>query len=239
MPAFTGLLDWPNCRNARDVGGLPTADGRRIRPGALIRTDSLVNLTPAGVAAVRAYGVRTILDVRSDNELDAQHPFAGDPAYRRLPFIDHDRDGERDRDSERTLADLYRGSINRNGRTVAALVTAIASAPPGGVAVHCHAGADRTGMLVALVLDTLGVDRDAIVRDYRRTHECLDAGPAEPTVVAAPASVPPPAVDDTMPRTLDHLDAGWGGSAGYLRANGVTEQTLAALADRLLTDRPR
>jgi len=53
-------LDWPDCHNARDLGGLRTADGQTVRRRALIRSDRLDRLTEAGVAAVRAHGVSII-----------------------------------------------------------------------------------------------------------------------------------------------------------------------------------
>ncbi|GAA4212418.1 tyrosine-protein phosphatase [Actinocatenispora rupis] len=221
-------LRWPDCRNVRDVGGLPTVDGRTTRSGRLVRADALDRLNDTGVAAVRAAGTGLVVDLRSPWELPgaAPHPFADDPCFRWIPFIDADRDHERDRASERTRADLYRGSLDRNGRCVAAVVRAIAGAPPGVVVVHCLSGVDRTGMLVALLLDTLGVRRPAIVRDYDRSHDHLDG------VDPATVSVPEPG---TMADTLRHLDRRWGGSRAYLERHGVTPDQLAALADRLLT----
>lgn len=227
-PRLPGELRWPRCRNVRDVGGLPTVDGHATARRRLVRADSLDRLDDDGVAAARAYGIGAIVDLRSPRELSgAAHPFASDPRYRLVPFIDDERDRERERASERTRADLYRGSIDRNGRQVAAAVRAIADAAPGVVVVHCLSGADRTGMLVALVLDALGVERAAIVRDYDHTHDCLAEG-ADPATL----SMPEP---ETMPDTLRHLDLRWDGSRAYLRRHGLAARHLDALAARLLT----
>jgi hypothetical protein len=218
------MLQWPDCRNVRDIGGLPTADGRQTRDRILVRADSLDRLTEAGVAVGRDYGVSTVIDLRSPWEMPvAPHPFASHPGYRLLSFIDAERDRERDPTTERDLADLYRGSIDRNGRCVTAAVGAIAKAPPGIVVVHCLSGADRTGMLVALLLDTLGIDRSAIVQDYDRTRACL----------AADATSYPGL--ETQ-HTLRHLDNQWGGSRSYRQTHGVDTAQINALADRILTD---
>lgn len=64
-------LEWAGCRNVRDVGGLPTSDGRVIRAGVLIRSESLQYLTAEGVEAVRRAGVGRILDLRGDGEVAA------------------------------------------------------------------------------------------------------------------------------------------------------------------------
>ncbi len=225
--AFPGRLHWPDCRNARDVGGLPTRDGGSIRHRRLVRTDSLDQLTTDGMAAARAYGLSAVLDLRSDWELSTPHPFADDARYRLISFIDAERDHERDRASERTRADLYRGSLDRNGRCVAAAARAIIGAPPGVVVVHCLSGTDRTGMLIALLLDALGVERSAIVRDYDLSHEYL-AENADPGSLS-------PAEPETMPDTLQHLDERWGGSRTYLQRHGLTDAELDVLAARLLT----
>jgi protein tyrosine/serine phosphatase len=215
VETFTGLLDWPDCRNVRDIGGMPAADGRRIRDRVLVRADSLEQLTDSGIAAARDYGVRTVLDMRSAHEIgEARHPF--DVLV--LPFVDAERDLERDAAAERTTADLYRGSIDRNGRCVAALVSAIAGAPPGTIVVHCLFGGDRTGMLVALLLDLVGTPRPVIIEDYERTW-AFRRDAAEPG-----------AIDQTM----THIDARWGGAVGYLRQHGVTDAEISALRDRLL-----
>jgi protein-tyrosine phosphatase len=224
---FPGRLHWPNCHNVRDIGGLSTLGGSKTRHRQVVRADSLDRLNDAGMAAARGYGLGTIVDLRSPWELSATpHPFASDPWYRSVPFIDAERDHERDPAIERTRADLYRGSIDRNGRCIAAAVRAIVDAPPGVVVLHCLSGADRTGMLVALLLDALGVERPAIVRDYDRTHECLASLPD-----AASISVPEP---ETMPQTLRHLDERWGGSRAYLQRHGLTRDHLDALSTRLL-----
>jgi protein-tyrosine phosphatase len=67
-------LDWEGCFNVRDLGGLSTIEGRLTRWGAVVRADSLGHLTAAGWSALKAHGIRTIVDLRNDEELasDAQ-----------------------------------------------------------------------------------------------------------------------------------------------------------------------
>lgn len=223
---FPGLLDWPNCVNVRDIGGLPTGDGRQIRRGELVRADSLERLNPAGMAAAQDYGVTTIVDLRSRWELSTvAHPFSADPGYWFVPFIDAARDTERNRSIEHTRADLYRGSIDRNGRSIAAALTIIADAPTGAIVVHCLSGADRTGMFIAMLLDALGVERSAILQDYDRTRECLTVDPGPDGLPLEP---------DTMEQTLRHVDTRWDGSRAYLERNGFSAFQLGILRDRLV-----
>src|SRR5437868_13316841 len=86
-------LAWDACYNVRDVGGYPTGDGGRTPWGALVRADNLYRLTEEGQAALRDYGVRTIVDLRLAHELERHpSPFAangeGGPRYLNLPIHD-------------------------------------------------------------------------------------------------------------------------------------------------------
>jgi protein-tyrosine phosphatase len=240
----TRRLVWPGCRNVRDLGGLPVVTGGLTRSGALIRADSLNRLTAAGIAAVRARGMARILDLRSVWELpDQPHPFHDDPIYRLLPFIDDNRDKERNRAGERTRADLYRGSVDRNSRQIAAAVAAIADAPRGAVVIHCLSGVDRTGMLAAIVLDAIKVERSAIAADYASSEQELGSATPRPPDEQNGAEERPrpgsspgllaPAGPETIIEVLEHIDGRHGGVRTYLKRNGVTGRTLTKLRERL------
>jgi protein-tyrosine phosphatase len=212
-------LRWPDCRNVRDLGGLPTTDGGRIRCRALIRADDLCQLTPASVAALRGYGICRIIDLRGSLEAEQDPgPFAGDPMYRRVPFIDEEADRHRDPAEEATLLATYRASVVRNARHIAAGITALASAPPGGVLVHCAAGRDRTGVHVALALRVAGVAVDEIAADYALSSECT------PEIIVS---------------TLGVIEQRHGSVAGYLRGAGVATEHLTELRRRLREDPSR
>jgi protein tyrosine/serine phosphatase len=237
-------LSWPDCRNVRDLGGIPTADGCQIRPAALIRADNLGRLTAAGVAALRRSGVGRIVDLRSDWER-ARHPspFADDPIYLAAQFISEQREAERGTTPVRPLAEAYRVSVERDAWSITAAVAAVADAPAGAVVVHCASGKDRTGITVALALSAVGADRGAVAADYAYTAECLRDEREATLAAAEPASRQMlrdrlSSWPDTMLDLLGHVDARFGGVVRYLLGHGLTAEQLARLRARL-RDRAR
>ncbi|HZC26367.1 MAG TPA: tyrosine-protein phosphatase [Actinopolymorphaceae bacterium] len=228
---------WPDCLNVRDLGGLPTGDGRCIRYGALIRSDNHTRLSDAGVAAVRAAGVSRIVDVRTPWECTGYpSPFARDPIYRNLPLS---AEGD-PYDPSLRIEQSYVAMLDLHPELLAAAVGAIADAPAGGVVVHCHAGKDRTGNVVALTLSLAGVPAAAVAADYavlddiRAVFDDQPAGLDDPvqrdeldeTFTARPES---------MLAVLQHMDDTYGGAEAYLRHGGLTTAQIDAVRARLVS----
>ncbi|MCW2600256.1 MAG: protein tyrosine phosphatase [Frankiales bacterium] len=240
--------------NVRDVGGLPTVDGRTTRPGVLIRSDNLQDLTASDVQALMAAGVRTVLDLRTsaEVELTGAGPLREtEVTHLHLDLIPHGLDG---RDLvDRTIPDetagehamdhFYIDYVKDAPDRVAAALRAIADPRRGAVVVHCAAGKDRTGVVVALALSLVGVRRDAVVADYALTDERIEAirnrllsSPlyAEELQRRTLESMRPHA--GNMERFLDRVDRDYGGIHGLAMAIGVDEETVGRLGRRLLGD---
>lgn len=223
-------LDWDGCLNVRDLGGLPLEGGGAIRERALVRSDSLSLLTPAGVEAARAYQLARIVDLRKPQEVERRpHPFQHEPVYANRPVQEH---GD---PTEGAWAELYISLLEmRPGRFARAMAT-VADAPDGPVLVHCAVGKDRTGLIVAMSLLLAGADREAVIGDYLLTNERLASVYADPAHFAAepPARRTPP-TRDAIERTLEHLDREHGGIMGYLTKGGFTEAQRDRLVERLV-----
>ncbi|WP_260613773.1 tyrosine-protein phosphatase [Streptomyces sp. WAC07061] len=146
------FVDWEGCFNARDLGGLGA-----LRPGALIRADSLDGLTARGWTTLSGQGVRTVIDLRNDGEAEVDHS----PRPAGLTTLSIPLDGIEHRD----FWDVWWGTpgfgtpayfrpfLERFPDRVAAVARAVTAAPPGGVVFHCGLGRDRTG-IIALALET-------------------------------------------------------------------------------------
>jgi protein tyrosine/serine phosphatase len=224
----------------RDLGGLPTASGGRIREGALIRADSLTRLTDDGIALVKAAGVRRIIDLRNVEEA-TEHPFATElDLYRLAPLIDPAREPDRNRSAERSLAAIYCSSLERNARSIVEGVVSIAEAPPGTVVVHCAVGKDRTGMSVALVLSVAGVPDEVVAQDYAASTECLRADHEEILASITDEALRRKALErmssrpETMAILLSFVRERWGSAEQYLKTHGVTGDQLGSLRARLV-----
>lgn len=236
-------LAWSGCLNARDLGGLPTADGGRIRDRALVRTDNLTRLDDAGRGAFEAYAPSRIVDLRFPSEVqDDPHPCADRPAYVHASYLDPEilRDAELSRIRVRLpLAATYNRLLDTSLPFVAASVRAVLEAPDGPVVVHCYSGKDRTGVLVALLLDLAGVPREDIATDYALTEVRLDSlaflERFEGTAAErADAVWEWRTLPGTMLAVLDHVDNEYGGTRALLLRIGFSDEELDRLVARLV-----
>ncbi|WP_372967317.1 tyrosine-protein phosphatase [Microbacterium sp.] len=226
------VLDVDGVNNFRDVGGLP-AEGGRIRSGILLRSGQLSGATTAGVNEVRRR-VAHIVDLRDGEEVAAEPTEIEGPETTHLPlFLGSVRSFF---ETDTSLEDLYLHLLEESGERLVAAIRIIAAGEP--TLVHCTVGKDRTGVTVALALAAVGTDREAIIEDYALTESLLPAErsrriaaylrsqhPEAVHAVALATQSPAP----VMRALLDGVDRRWGSAAGYLRANGMTDEELDAL----------
>ncbi|WP_395242791.1 tyrosine-protein phosphatase [Agromyces sp. MMS24-K17] len=161
----------PGTYNFRDVGGLPAATGV-VRPGVLYRSDGLHRLGEAGRAELVELGIGIVIDLRDDREAQSMpDDVAGlDLEVLRLPVFEGSAASQRPGIS---LAELYERIVSQHSHVVVEAIREISSAGDRSVVVHCTAGKDRTGVVIALTLLAVGVDREAVIADYERTQANL------------------------------------------------------------------
>jgi protein tyrosine/serine phosphatase len=243
-------LDWEGCVNVRDLGGLPTEDGRETRPGRLVRADNLRRLSDAGWRALADAGVRRIVDLRFPEELAEDPPRDVDVEVVHVSLLGPSRTAEWQDEfnaaldqaatAEEYLVWSYLEFLERYRAEFGRVFAALAEAPRGAVAFHCLGGKDRTGLVAALALRLAGVPLHEVAADYALTEANL--APGNPAWVdAAPDAAERrrrelllPSPPSAMRRVLEELERRYGGTAGYLRACGVPEEDLERLRRRLL-----
>ena len=220
------ILVWDGCTNVRDLGGLSTCDGRMTRWGAVVRSDTPARLTAAGWSALYAYGIRTIISLRTlglaEDELNITPPFSD------LVTVQVAIEDTTDTDfvQQWVNTDLwctplyYRDALLRWPERHAAAISAIARARPGGVLFHCIRGNDRTGIMALLLLALVGVTPDDIIADYE-----ISLDPERDELLAREHS----SVREALLGALAGLDID-----SYLGRGGISQDDLAAVRKRLL-----
>jgi protein-tyrosine phosphatase len=229
-------LPFEGTRNLRDVGGYPAANGRRTRWRTLLRSDELTVLPEEAQADLIALGVRQVVDLRWPDELEqAPNVFAASTAirYTSIPLLADDPTPHAGQ------AGMYRHVFDARAPQLAAVARALL-APDGLPAIiGCAAGKDRTGVVIALLLDLVGVPTPVIVEDYALSARYF--GSPESIVLApdwrheALDLLSPP---DHMATTLEHLDHAHGGSCALLRREGLSGPDIERLVERLTEPTP-
>jgi len=251
--------------NVRDLGGLPTADGGTTVHGRTFRADNLQGLSPADVRRlVDDLDLRTVVDLRTSVEVEREGPgpLTREPAVvhrhcslfpeggrmtdvdadQLLPWQDDDvRAAAKDADTANPAIGYYLGYLRDRPDSIVAALRAMTEPDHGGTAiVHCAAGKDRTGVVVALALTAAEVTREAIIADYVATGDVLDGIldrlRRSPTYAEDLDDRPPDAHRPrarTMQRFLEILDERYGGPLGWLEKAGFGTPDVAALHARL------
>jgi protein-tyrosine phosphatase len=239
-------LPFEGLQNFRDLGGYPTSRGTTTRWGLVFRADSLHKVTAADLEVFAALGMRRVFDLRGDEERARDpNPFESiQLALIGQPREEQPRravDGLQDAvDGERVLRDLYVGMLEHSATLIGRLLSDMAGAGALPAVFHCHAGKDRTGVVAALLLLALGVDREVVLDDYELTrryrrlehqadsYERLVALGMAPEAAAGVLTTPRWAMRDT----IDAVDEIHGGIEAYLTGPaGMAPSTL----DRLRT----
>ncbi|QIP73900.1 tyrosine-protein phosphatase [Streptomyces sp. VN1] len=249
-------------RNLRDLGGLPTEDGRRVRQGVLFRSGHLAHATAEDGVFLASLGLHTVFDFRNAADLKLEGPDVELPGVRNvnLPLSDPAdgaefwkmvRDGDLDQ-LRGILADgkgaarmtgSYRAIVKERTAEHSRVLHALAedSVP---ALMHCSAGKDRAGLSIAVTLLTLGVEREAVVEDYLKSNATHRRYKVRRSSTAASAYSPEvmellsPLFDaraEYLTAAFDVVDETWGGVDAYLE-NGLrlTPGTRERLRERLL-----
>jgi protein-tyrosine phosphatase len=155
--------------NFRDLGGYPAAGDRTVRWRTLFRADGLDRLTPADLAVVADLGLRTIVDLRTPDEVAKGRFEAGETAaWHHLPMLDvlPPPDDFAEWVVSEYIADQYVAMLEGAPDAVRTFLGLLTDPDAYPLVFHCFAGKDRTGILTALVLGLLGVADDEIAADY-------------------------------------------------------------------------
>lgn len=242
---YAGLLGY------REVTGLRTASGGRIRPGLLYRSGTPQFLTPADARALVAdTGIRTAIDLRLPHEVEREGrgPLADLPVrhvpnpftIRKLLAADS---AVAPMTGDDPLLETYLGYLRDDAAAVVGVLEELARPGALPALVHCTVGKDRTGVAIALVLDAVGVLRDEIVVEYaagdidvfaamERLRTMASYGDAVDVYPRAAWAVPP----RVMRAFLEAVDARHGGVRALLTTHGADPGVVPRLTALLVQE---
>ena len=242
-------LVWEGCLNVRDLGGLPTEEGGRIRGGVVVRSDNVRRLTDEGWRALERHGVVRIVDLRWPEEQAEDPPRELEIEIVHVPVLGEGFDAEYVAQLDEHLhrvgepVEHYAWShldfLERYRERFGFAIAAIAEAD-GTVVVHCHGGKDRTGLVSALLLRLAGVGLETIGQDYAASGPNLESmwaqwiDDAEDDVERAKRVLLSTTPAEGIVRVVSEIERRYGGVEGYLRAAGLTDAQLDRLRERLV-----
>lgn len=232
-----------NALNFRDVGGYRTAEGHHVRWRRLFRAGGLSTLSPADLDVLRDLGIATVLDLRSTAEWESgrfpvEHLAV---TLHHLPVVEEILDPTRYQVAEGMMAARYQEVADIGASAIAQAISIVADADTHPIVVHCLAGKDRTGIVVALVLALLGVADETVAEDYALSNLAMAALRERAELDALPRLRSADVSDEVfsarpsnMTTLLDSLRATHGSIEDYVISAGVKPEAIDSLRAGLL-----
>ncbi|MGK7936512.1 MAG: tyrosine-protein phosphatase [Xenococcaceae cyanobacterium] len=227
----TRHLQLAGCLNLRDLGGYATSDDKFTSWRTLLRGDSLHRLSPENQQAIIEYGVKTIIDLRTLSEVNREpYVLSKSPeiSYFNLPLIEEEDFPQLM--AKKSLLEHNYFSLEKRSPKIKEILEIIATKQTA-VVIHCAAGKDRTGIIIALLLAIAQVPVKTIAQDYQLSdryltsfyaniqEEAIKKGFAH--MLLSPAEV--------IMDTFSYLDEHYGGVNGYLQTIGINQEQIKRL----------
>jgi len=215
-PADTEPGRWvwiEGAENTRDIGGYRTRDGRTVCRGVVYRSGTLSHVTADGCKAFRDLKIVTVVDFR--NRLSPLPLYNGDVlGIQRVAKV---YGFPASFSNEGPWQEYYVRGVRDNADAFRRTFELLAQPDRLPLLYHCNWGADRTGVMTALLLTLLGVDRDTVLADFRLSEK-----------IDRPGSL------GAMERLLDEIKAA-GGIETFLVDLGVPQTAQTRIRKQLLT----
>lgn len=228
--------------NVRDLGGNPAASGRITSWRVFLRADDLCNLEDDDIQFLLDYGVKTVVDLRSKEEVRAKpNPFALNEKviYANIPLMNNAIEDAIRRISGtenpgQCLTDSYLDFIKNSSGVLREVFVFFAEQNDGCTLFHCAGGKDRTGLMAMLLLGLAGVNKYDIMANYETTYSYLRLNPEfQANLAKYPLGIMCSKSDYIEP-LIDYIVDTYGDFAKFLLSIGIPEDCLARIRKRLV-----
>jgi protein-tyrosine phosphatase len=256
MSKPAGNIAFKNLLNFRDIGGVPASGKRQIREGIVFRSANPDRIRKDDLEKLRSLNIRSVIDLRAPGELGKRYKSVDHAEKFTLPLDFQKTTRERLRpviykkDAQNLIADisneLYLEILDASGPAFGQVMELLASPGRSPFLIHCHAGKDRTGIIIALILLAMGVERELIISDFMKSNEALmpffktrflirklvsfGFFPYRNMVFAVEVK------QRNIESVLDRVEFHYGGIEGYLRYAGYDISSLQKVRDVLIID---
>lgn len=230
-------------RNTRELGGYRTDSGLFIKTHALLRSDALQNLTEEDGSLLNRYGVRCVIDLRFQDEIerlpDKLEVLGDSVQYVPVSLQEPVRRKRYTEEFPPSMWELYCWMLDDSQNEFREIFETIARFQEQGVLFHCTGGKDRTGMVAMLLLKLAGVDDETIIGDYALTETVmkdlfvLQTKDLESRGLTVPQYImqSPP---ENMEKTLQYLSANYGTVEQYMAHIGLKSDSVNLLKNKML-----
>lgn len=228
--------------NLRELGGYITTDGKTTKRNRLLRSDSLHALSDNDKAYLYEYGVRCIIDLRSDMEC-AQQPCSfgsfKDLDYVNFPMFDQVQSEDLQGVLPESMGQSYIDLLKNSQEMIAKVMKKIIEYPDDCVVFFCMAGKDRTGTIAMLILLLCDVAEEIVIADYAVSRKNLEPliSMQRATIEKMGIEVPDYVFDSEpsqMKRAIDFIMDSYGSITAYLKSAGLTGKEINDIKERLL-----
>lgn len=242
--------------NFRDVGGLRASGNRKIKSGLIFRSANPDMLNRNDIKRLHSLDIRTVIDLRAPHELKKRSHFPENVEKLSLPLDFQYITRERLRpviyrkDASQAIVEisnaLYLEILDSSGPVIGKVMEVLASPAGAPVLIHCQAGKDRTGIVIALILEALGADRELIINDFMKSNEALLPWFRKIFFIRRILSLGffpysnmlfvVTVKQKNIESVLNRIDNYYGGIENYLMRAGLNPATLGAVRNRMLSD---
>lgn len=240
--------------NARDLGGYPAMDGKITKYGKFVRSDCPIGISEKDIIFLKNYGITLSIDLRGRDEVkSAPSGLAGieGHTYRHYPITEENSIIKTEDSAPKSpkpegsfdMGDIYI-EIAETAKPWIKQVFELCAVWDGGVLFHCFIGKDRAGIISAILLGACGVSDTDIMMDYSASMSCLRPKYNIMNADFIPKKRGRPdyswgffgSVPESMEALLCHINEKYGDVPGFLKACGVSDESINALRAKLLED---